>query len=319
MVDEATFGTSPTVTRFLEFNNETLDQSIERVQSSGLRVGRRVLRSSQWVKGRVGVAGDVEFDWQSMGMGLVLKHMLGNIASSQPNVGSAPTVWEHKGTVGQLDGKSFTCQIGKGDSTGNQRAFTYAGCKIPKWELSCDVDGILTLKASIDAISETTATALGAATYAATTTPLIWVGGTITLPGGATGNVKKFDLQGDNGLKTDRYFMQGTNSGTKKEQLEAALRPYSGTASIEFSDLTAYNLFVNGTVGQMTAFFAGANIASTYNYALEITMPAVRFDGKTPNVSGDDIIEFDAPFIAMDDGSATTAVQMVYRTTDTTP
>src|SRR5258708_1873690 len=105
MVDETTFGTPPTVSRFLEFNNETVEQTIERIPSSGLRVNRRVLRSSQWVPGRKSVQGDIEFEWQQQGMGLLLKHMLGGITSAQPNVGSAPTVWEHTAKVGQLDGK----------------------------------------------------------------------------------------------------------------------------------------------------------------------------------------------------------------------
>lgn len=320
MVDETTIGTSPTVSRFLEFNNETVGQTIERIPSSGMRVGRKVLRSSQWVPGHKSVQGDIEFEWQSMGMGLLLKHMMGTITSAQPNAGSNPTVWEHTAVVGPTDGKSFTCQLGMGDTSGTQRAFTYAGCKIPKWDLSVAVDGLLILKPSIDGWSETSATALAAATYAATTTPLVWTGGTITLPGAATSNVTKFDLTGDNGQDVSRFFMQGSAaSATKKEQLEADLRAYSGTVSLEFGDLTAYNLFVNGTVGSMTAFFAGANISGIYNYALEITMPAVRYDGVSPDVSGPGIISMDMPFVCLDDGGGTGGCQMKYRTTDTTP
>lgn len=319
MVDEATFNTPITVTRFLEFNNETLDHTINRIASSGLRVNRRVLRSSQWVPGEQNVTGDVEFEVQQQGMGLLFKHMLGSVASSQPSAGTAPTVWEHKFTVGQLDGKSFTCQIGAGDASGTQRAFTYSGCKIAKWDLSVQLDGLLLLKPTIDGASEATNTALAAATYAASTAPLSFAGATITLPNSAVGNVSKFDLTGDNGLDLARYFMSGSGSATKKEQLESGLRSYAGTVDVEFDDLSAYNLFVNGTVGQMTAFFEGANIASTYNYALEITLPAVRFDGKTPDVAGPGIITTSLPYVCLDDGAGTGGVQMVYRTTDTAP
>lgn len=318
MVDETTFGTSPTMTRFLEFNSETVGQTIDRYNSSGMRINRRVLRTTQWANGRKSVQGDVEFEIQQQGMGLLFKHMMGGVASSQPNAGSFPTVWEHTFTVGQLDGKSFSCQIGAGDATGNQRAFTYAGCKVAKWDLSVGVDGLLLLKASIDGVSETTGTALATASYPASTFPLSWAGGVITMPGGAVGNVSKFDLSGDNGQKVDRYFMT-TNPGTKKEQLEANLRAYGGSLDVEFDDLSAYNLFINGTVGSMTAFFTGSNIAGTFNYALEITMPAVRFDGTTPDVSGVDIISMNMPYICMDDGGGTGGLQLKYRTTDTTP
>jgi len=320
MVDETTFGTAPTVTRFLEFSGETIEQTKERYESAGMRVGLRTHRSSQWVTGRVQVVGDLEFQWQQQGMGLMLKHMMGTIASTQPNVGSNPTVYEHKATVGQIDGKSFACQVAMAGVDGVQRAFTYAGCKIAKWDISIDNTGMLTFKPTIDGVSESSAVGMAAATYATNTFPLTWTGGTITLPGGATGNVTKFNLTGDNGLKLDRFFMAGQAlSGTKKEQLEANLRVYSGTVDLEFGDLSAYNLFVNGTVGSMTAFFQGQQITSPYNFAVEITMPAVRFDGKSPDVTGPDIVMMSMPFVCLDDGSATTPVQIVYRTTDVTP
>lgn len=319
MVDETTFGTSPTVTRFLEFNDETVQQSIARIDSSGLRVGRKVERSGQWVVGRKTVAGDINFEVQQQGMGLLFKHAMGGVASSQPNVGSNPTVWEHTFTVGQLDGKSFTHQIGMASADGTQRAFTYAGCKVAKWDLSCAVDGLLMFKPTIDGISEVSSTALATASYAASTFPLMFSGATITLPGGATGNVSKFDLQGDNGLDLTRYFMSSSSAFTKKEQLESGLRAYTGSLDVEFDDLTAYNLFVNGTLGSMTAFFQGSNISGIYNYALEVTMPAVRFDGTSPDVSGPGIVTMTMPFVALDDGGGTGGVQLKYRTTDTTP
>lgn len=319
MVDEATFGTPVTVTRFLEFDNETVQYSIGRLNSSGLRAARRNLRTTQWVPSEQNVSGDITFEVQQQGFGLVLKHMLGAIASSQPSAGTDPTVWEHKATVGQLDGKSFTCQISRGDAGGTVRPFTYAGCKIAKWDLSAAVDGLLTLKPTIDGISESTSVALATATYAASAFPLAWNSATLTLPGGATGNISKFDLSGDNGLNLSRYFMSGSGATTKKEQIESTLRSYTGTFDVEFDDLTAYALFTAGTVGTLTAFFTGPVISTTYHYALEVTLPAVRFDGMTPNVPGPGVITTSVPFTALDDGAGTGGVQMVYRTTDATP
>src|SRR6266404_6209230 len=112
MVDESTYNVAVTVSRFLEFNSETLEQTIDRVSSTGLRVGRKTPRTSQFVAGRKSVQGDVDIDFQQQGMGLLLKHMLGTVTSAQPNVGSAPTAWEHTFKVGALDAKSFTCQVG---------------------------------------------------------------------------------------------------------------------------------------------------------------------------------------------------------------
>lgn len=318
MVDETTFGTSPTVSRFLEFNSETIAQTVERIDSAGLRAGRRVQRSTQWAAGKKNVTGDVEFEVQQQGMGLLLKHCLGSVTTSQPDAGSNSTVYEHTYTVGALDGKSFTCQIGRGDVGGTVRAFTYAGCKVSKWDLSVAVDGSVLLKTTIDGISESTDVDLATAAYSTQPFPLVWTGGTITLPNSATGNISKFDLSGDNGQDLTRYFM-GTGPATKKEQLESTLRAYSGSIDVEFTDLSAYNLFLNGTIGQLTANFEGSNISGTYNYALEVTLPAVRFDGATPNVPGPGLITTTYPFVALDDGEGTGGVQMVYRTIDSTP
>lgn len=138
MVDETTFNTLVTVTRFLEFNSETLKRSIERIESTGLRPSRRVVREKQRQEARVAVNGDVTFDVNTNGFGLLLKHMLGEVEKSQPNAGSNPTVYEYLGMVGALDAKSFTCQLARGDTSGTIRAFTYGGCKIGKWELACD-------------------------------------------------------------------------------------------------------------------------------------------------------------------------------------
>jgi hypothetical protein len=320
MVDEVTYGTAVTVTRFVEYDKESVTQDIERIESKGLRPNRRVLATDDWLPGRIGCNGPVEFEWQNKGMGLILKHMLGTIASSQPSAGPDPTVWEHTAKVGALDGKMFTSQIGRTGVDGTTRAFTYAGCKIPEWELSCDSQGILTLKATVDAQSESTAVALASASYAAAVVPLVYVGGTLSIGGVAT-DVYDYSLKASNSLKLDRYFMRGAATGQlKKEPLEGdKMREYSGELKAEFTDLTLYNKYVNGTVGSLTSFFAGAIISNSFRYALEITHPAVRFDGKTPNVDGPGIIEQSLPFKCLDDGSATTPVQMLYRTTDTTP
>lgn len=317
--DETTFGTAQTVARFLEFNSETIEQTRERIESSGLRPNRRVVREKQWQEARLGAAGDVVFDVNSQGFGKLLKHMMGEIATSQPNAGSNPTVYEHKATVGQIDGKSFTAQIARADNTGTVRAYTYAGGKIPKWEVTCDENGFLVLKITTDFQSESTAIALASASYAATAVPLTYKEGLIKAAGTEL-PAKKFSLMGDNKLKLDRYLMRGTESQKKKEQLEGeGIRDYTGTVDIEFTGLSEYERFVKAENFEVTAFFEGPLISGTYHNALEITLPAVRYDGKTPNVPGPTLIDVSIPFKVVDSGNASGPVQLVYRSTDTTP
>jgi hypothetical protein len=319
IADETTFGTPATVTRFTEFNDESIDFAIERIESKGLRPARRVLSTFDWLPGHEGGAGDINMEVNNQGMGLIFKHMMGSIASSQPNAGSFATVWEHKATVGPLDGKSFTLQLGKTGNDGVTRPFTYGGCKIAAWAIEMDVDGILMLKLTLDISNESTAVGLASASYATALVPLVFTGGAVTINGVAN-PVTKFAMTGDNGLKKDRYFIQATNPQDKKEQFEGSgLRAYGGTISAEFGDLTLYNLFKNGTVGALTAFFNGATIGGSYKFGLEITCAAIRVDGKTPNVSGPDVIAYDLPFKVLDSAATDGPVAMVYRTTDTTP
>lgn len=320
MIDEVTFGSVLAPTRFMEFTTESAKNAIERIESAGLRPARRVLTSDDWLPGRVGVTGDLEFELGNKGFGLMLKHMMGTIASSQPSAGPNPTVWEHKATVGQIDGKSFTAQLGRTGNDGTTRAFTYGGCKADTWELACDSQGIVMLKVGVDAANEATAApALATASYAANIVPLVYTGGAITIGGTAT-DVQKATLTGNNNLKKDRYFIRATTPAQKKEQLEGnGLREYGGTLDVEFSDLVPYNRFINGTVGALTLFYTGAIISTTFAFALEVTCAAVRFDGETPNVGGPDIIEHSLPFKVLDSGAADGPVSMVYRTTDTTP
>lgn len=316
MADETTFGVAQTVNRFLEFNSDTMDHTIERIASTGLRPNRRVLRKQQWVAARESVAGDVEFDVNTNGFGLLFKHFLGSMVKSQPNAGSFPNVYEYKATVGQLDGKSFTSQIAMGDTGGTVRAFTWAGCKIVKAELMADENGFLKFKPTIDGVSESSEIALAAAAYAATAVPLSYVGGTIKIAGEEVPTMK-FNLVGDTKQKVDRYFMRGTSSQQKREQLENQLRSYTGKLDTEFMSLAQYNRFIKGEMVEVTAFFEGPTIEGTFKSAVEITMPAVRFDGKTPQVKGEQIVDLEAPYVALDDGGGTGGVQIVYRTTDT--
>lgn len=315
---ETTFGTAATPTRFVEFNNETIKQSIERIESTGLRPNRRIVRKTQSQEGRVAVAGDVEMDVATKGFGLFVEEMLGDATQSQPNVGSFPTVFEYLGEVGPMDTQSLTCQVARTDNTGTTRAFTYAGCKIPKWELMCDEDGFLKLKLSLDGQNESTAVALASATYAAGAEPLTYRGAAFKLKG-TEKSALKFSLAGDNGLMENRYAMKAANPQLSRAQLEGGkLREYTGKLEMEFESLEEYNFFVGQEIGELTAFFTGPIIAGTFRSAVEITLPAVRLDGETPTVPGVQLINLPISFKVVDSEVAKGPVQIKYRTTDTT-
>jgi hypothetical protein len=311
---ETTHGTPVTVDRFYEFTSESLSMDVDRMESSGLRAGTRVLRSDRWVAGSKTVGGDVEMELANKSFGLWLQHMFGSVATSQPAVATDPTVYEHTFTPGDLP-VGFTAQVGRPSSDGTVQPFTYEGCVIPSWELSASVDEIGKVKATVDGEDELTGTALATASYPTGLSLLTFTGATLTIAAGSV-DVTGFSVSGSNALETGRRKL---GSDVRKAPVEAAMREYTGTMDAYFDSLTAYQRFVNGTEAALTANFTGAIISNAYAFALEVTAN-VRFDGETPTVGGPDELMQALPFKCLDTGTGPeTAITAVYRTTDTTP
>lgn len=312
-VEEVTYGTYLAPTRFLEFVSEGVAQSIERIESEAIRAGTTLLRSDRWAPGRVGIGGDVELEVATKGFGLLFKHMLGSSVITTPGGGTLTR--DHTHVLADLFGKSLTVQVGRPSVAGTVHPFSYSGCKVASWELSNEVDGILKLTLTLDGQVEVTAQALGAASYPANDALLVYTGGAIQVAAGAF-DVKNISISGDNGLDTERYFIRATSPQLKKEPIQASFTEISGTMEVEFTDLTAYNRFVNGTVASVTATWTGPLIEGALNYGVTVTLPAVRFDGETPNVDGPEILSQSIPFKVLD-GLASPPITILYRTTDT--
>ena len=153
---ETTVGTPVTVTRFVEFNSESLSAKKTTVQGQGVRGGALVRRGKlrNYVARQAG--GDLDFDFPTLGGGLWLQHMLGSYATTPTSLGGG--IFQQIHNPGSLQGKAFTTQIVTPDTTGvlAQEAFTYPGCKVSAWELSVQQGQQLGVKLTIDALDEAT-------------------------------------------------------------------------------------------------------------------------------------------------------------------
>src|ERR1019366_847536 len=170
--EESVFGTYVPVTRSYEFVNETIKRKVERLESKGLRAGRRVLLSNRWVSGKDSSGGDILMELNSVGMGLWLKHMFGGMATT----GSTPA-YTHTAKPGDLP-TSLSVQVGRPSIDGTVNAFSYTGCRIPSWELSLKAGEIVQAKLAIAAQAESVAQTLGTFDDTAVGVPLTFVGGT---------------------------------------------------------------------------------------------------------------------------------------------
>lgn len=306
---ETTWGTYAAPDHFYEPESETLKKTIGRIESKGLRANNRVLRSDRWGSGKVDVGGDVTLEVLNKGFGLWFRHMLGGA-----NIVADGAGFHHTYTFGDPYGLGLTCQVGRPDASGTVRAFSYTGCKIASWELSNAVDGILMLKPTLDGQQEVTNQTLASASYPATTELFYFTEGAITVGGSSSYNIKSWSLKNAVGIKQDRYFING--SGLKSEQIINAWAQPTGTLDAEFTDLTGYNLFINGTVSQLVMTY---QTVTTYDagkpYKVVITVPACRFDGDTPNLGGPDILDFTGNFVVLNDGT-NSPITIDYYTSD---
>lgn len=289
---ETTWGTAVTVDTFIPFVSESMGSQIARVESGTIIAGRRVRDSTQWAPGQKTVGGDLglELPTNSTIARLWLEHMFGAVSGTGP--------WTY--TPGELYGKGLTAQVGVPGMDGTVRAKTYNGCKVASWEIGWTAGEIVTLGLSMIAKDETTATALASASYAAgAATPFVATNITATI-GGTAVCVRQGTLSGDN--KLARRWCSG--QATTNEPQEEDLRVYGGSLQFEFTDLTQYNLFVNGSTAAVVATFATSGTTS-----LVVTFNA-RFDGETPKVAGRGVVQQPLPFVAVGstDAAAVTAV-----------
>lgn len=182
---------------------------------------------------------------------------------------------------------------------------------------------ILTVTNATTVTVSQNATATGSAQALAVGAPAMaltsFVQGALTI-GGTSTPVKDVSLKFASAMATNRYLI-GPNGALAKEQLENGLKDISGTITPEFTDLTAYNRYINGTEAALVlTFTSGTTIpGSATPYSTTITLN-VRFDGDTPNVASADIIAQPLQFkVVAPTQLDSSAVTVAYVTSDTTP
>jgi len=346
---ETVQGTAQTPTHFLEFNSETMKMGKKTKTGVGLRGGGLYQRNSRRVVTNWAPAGGLNFDAPFNGLGLWLQHMLGGFGTFSSAVQQATTAaYLQTITPGPLTGKTGTLQIGKPDSGGTVRPFTYTGAKVSDWTITSELADLVKFQLNFDAWQEltpdnpqgtTAGPALTSPTYTTGeqffhfTQGVIYNGGTLSNTGSSpvitslatpttAGYIKKIEIKGTNKLDTERYFFGGaggsTVPGVKGDQLENNFRDIGGSLDIEFASLSAYyDTFAADTTSTLELLFTGPIIASTYAYTLAVLIPDIKFDGESPNVGGPGVVNTSMPFSGYD-GETYNPIQFQYMTTDTT-
>lgn len=314
---ESVYNTAVVVDKFVEFNSESIAAELGRIESPGIRSATRTLRSDRRVPFIMGASGSIEFDVLSRGFGWWLDKALGSVSTGSA---AETVVYTHTGTIGSLTGKFFTAQVGVPQISGSTvTPKTCTGGKVKSFELSCAAGEALKFSADLDFANIEHTTALAGATYPSSEL-LTFIGGSLTIGGTAT-PITKFSVKVDNGLMTDRRYLQ--SSATKKEPVEAGMRKVEVELGLDFDSVTHQDRVLSATASGAQAAVvltcAGVGtIGTTLKPTVTITLPVVMFDGDTPTVGGPDVVEQTLKGMGLFDGT-NQAISIAYKTLDATP
>lgn len=279
---EGTAGTYQAPTKALEHVSESVKLTKERIESKGIKAGRRG-SSGRWSAGRQWVEGTIAHELSVASVAPLFRNLFGAVSTTGANP------YTHTFTYGALSEGTFTAQIGRPDLAGTVQPFSYIGCQITKAKLSSRIGENSMFEFDIYGQHEDTGQSLVAASYPSAWSPFNFSHAVLSLAA-AEYEFDDITLEFDSGLRTGRHTHRSTNPARPRISKEANFRTAGGTINGEFISLAAYNRFVNGTEAALSLVWnAGASA--------QLTIAGnVRFDGETPNVSGADMLPQSLPF-----------------------
>lgn len=300
---EAAFGTPVTPDIFVPWvEGGGVATEIDRLVSQGAIAGRTITDVDQVKAGNQTIEGDLGLEAFEQSIGNLLYGALGAVNTS----GAGP--YTHVLTPGDLTGLGYTFQFGLPDVSGTVRPFLFSGVKIRGVELAIEAGEIITVGLDLlGSVEEDTATALAAPSYAAQATrPFTALEVGTAEIGGAAANIKSAKLSIQNALSDDRRFL---GQATIAEPLQNGRREITGEVVMEFESMTAYNRYKNLT-------WADIEIEATNGTESLGFVAHSRFDGSTPSVNGDDLLELTQPITVEGDGTDADALTITYVSDD---
>ncbi len=268
------------------------------------------------------------------GLGLIWRHLTGTAASAVQQSTTAAYLQQYPfNDTGGVRGLTLTVQKGMPETSGTIVPFTYAGCKITDFELTCKVGDFASIDLTIDGMKGES-TGLG---YASPSYPTgnkimhfgegaVLLGGTPTTTAGVcaiaggtapTGFVSEVSIKGTRKMNTKRVNI-GQNS--KGEQLENDLYDLAGSVTIEFANLGDYkNAELADTQQALQISFTDPTaIATTYYPFTQFIIPNAVFDDCPTTAADMDVVKAKCSFEALYDGTDPT-FEIDYMSSDTTP
>lgn len=294
--EQIAFEIKVTPTAYLEFTNEDLTKKVAESLSAGITgsagVSRRVL-------GAIDVSGSVDFEIFPEGsIGLILKHAMGDVGTTQPDVGNNPTVYEHEFTLTDaLPEHGLTIPINRDIGT-----IDYFGCKINTLELTAAVNAIMVGKIGI--IGKDASSGIPMTTVFPDEDPIVFCKIGLKINTVET-EISNFTLSLNNNVRDDRY---GIKNNCTRQQIERKNnREVIGSFNRVYLNDDIYDDFITGTPAVLELKYVGGVIAGgdgSYNYTFLLEIPIAYYNSFTPGTGGVEMGDHTVPFRILESAAA---------------
>ena len=346
--DEVTYGVAPPLTSavFYALDNDSLELKKGPKQGTGIFRGSLAPRASRRVVETWAVQGAVPMEVAERQFNPWLYRMFGSYGQAAATLTQDGTTGAYKAVhvLGDLTGHSFCAQKGAPAVDGGvAEAFTYTGCKLSDWELSCAGSDILKFTGTVEGRNELNGSwtdplnasvpALQAYVPPVAGTVFHWVGakvlygGTPSTTGGVTtitgatvaGNISTkgpLSIKCTRPMDTTRYAPDV--APYRNEPLQNAVTTIAGSMVVEWLSAETYLAAYRADTSTCIAYqFTGEPIGTGSDFAsLEILASNVKLEGESVKIPGPEVLTQTVPWSVMDDGT-NSILQAVYYTLDT--
>lgn len=302
--EEASYGTAAVdALKGYESRVDGWQRDVIHIEGGGRHPGRSGQQANRRRQVDRGATGRIESVLLTAGEGLRLKHLLGSFSAAPVGVSGSTGAYRivlEADTAGPTG--SYTTVVARSDTEDVMRYFQYEGCLPTAWGISVEEGGELTLGVDYDSKKETVLSdAPDAPTYpdAAGSDMFIFEDCALMLDGASVTSFRSFSLDASLMLDTGRFKLRG--SADKDKPIRNGVPTFEGSISGDFMDLTEYERFVAGEPISLSLTATALSVigSTTQNPTFQITLPAVQYNGSTPQSSLDGVSTIEVPFTAL--------------------
>lgn len=315
---ESTWGTYVAPTKFVRHRSANVNKTATRQQGEGIQSGTHGMYLNQFVETVTGGTGQLAFDVQSKGLGVLLNTLMGGTVT--PTAQGATAAYLAAFPLADTYGKSMTVQLGLPQRGGTVTPATLSGVKVTQAAFSCAVDGILGCTVDLDAKAYENTTSLASVSYSSGVN--VFHGAQLTTKLGSFGSeasvsgVKNVSVTIARPHDASAYYAGA--SGAKSEPVLNGATAITGSVEVDFINTTDFHARARDNSNtSLVLEWAGPIIASTYAETFRITLPGVVFESpESFGISDRNVLSHSFNFTWKYDGTNNAKIETI--STDTT-